>query len=108
MNCEINVTECAGGLCPDDHTVCPDGTKKNTSCNVSGAKTVKSLLDPCASSPCNNGTCVPNNDGYSCICQEGITGANCDTDINECNQNPTICNFGICYNVLGRSLLTIF
>lgn len=100
LNCERNITDCHGGICPDDYTLCSD-LSKNNSCNSIGSKTVKSLIDPCASSPCNNGTCFPVNGGYTCTCQEGITGSNCDIDINECDQNQTICNFGICYNIVG-------
>lgn len=36
-------------------------------------------LNPCSSSPCrNNGTCVPNEDGYRCNCPQGYSGSRCD------------------------------
>lgn len=99
LHCEINMEECClnEGLCPDEVT-------KNISCATLGGKSVKSLPDPCASSPCNNGTCKSNNngDGFTCTCPEGITGEKCETDINECNENRTICNYGICYNTIGN------
>ena len=103
----MNITDCIGEACLDNYTVCSDGSKSNTSCNLPGSKTVKSL-DPCSNSPCNNGTCLPIGDGYSCVCPNGITGTNCDQDINECNENRTICNTGICYNTFGNFFLLNF
>ena len=37
-----------------------------------------------------------------CVCQSGWTGNNCDTDIDECQENPTVCgNAMICNNTEG-------
>uniref|UniRef100_A0A8W8N521 Fibrillin-1 n=1 Tax=Magallana gigas TaxID=29159 RepID=A0A8W8N521_MAGGI len=37
-----------------------------------------------------------------CVCKSGWTGSNCDTDINECSTNPTICGSDkICQNLDG-------
>ena len=36
--------------------------------------------DSCTSSPCQNqGTCTANSDSYSCSCQSGYTGTNCES-----------------------------
>ena len=45
----------------------------------------------CSSSPCtSNGVCQSNsNQGdYTCICQPGYEGTNCETDKNECASQP--------------------
>lgn len=37
-----------------------------------------------------------------CVCKSGWTGSDCDTDINECTTNPTICGSDkICQNLDG-------
>ena len=44
-------------------------------------------LDLCGNNPCQNGgACVDSGNGvrYTCICQPGYTGDNCETDISEC------------------------
>ena len=39
-------------------------------------------LDECASSPCQNGgNCQDSINMYSCICPDGFTGVNCETNI---------------------------
>jgi protein crumbs len=40
---------------------------------------------------------------YSCTCPDGLTGPNCEEDINECqdsegNEDHELCNNGICVN----------
>ena len=35
-------------------------------------------ISKCASSPCHNGTCVDGDNKYTCICNRGFTGTNCD------------------------------
>ena len=37
-------------------------------------------INECASSPCKNAaTCIDKVDGFSCTCDSGWTGVNCDT-----------------------------
>ncbi|XP_038047497.1 mucin-17-like [Patiria miniata] len=45
--------------------------------------------DHCDPNPCmNGGTCEVSMDSHSCICVEGFTGHDCDTDIDNCDPNP--------------------
>ena len=40
-------------------------------------------VDECLASPChNNGVCVNNKGSYSCLCQNGWTGRDCNEGIN--------------------------
>ncbi|XP_077468678.1 protein eyes shut homolog isoform X2 [Stigmatopora argus] len=58
-------------------------------------------------SSCLNGaTCITTSQvssppHYMCKCPEGITGANCETDINECHSNPCRHN-GTCFDRVGH------
>ena len=38
----------------------------------------------------NGGTCVPHQDDYNCTCVPGYTGANCETEIDECWESPCV------------------
>ena len=41
-------------------------------------------VGPCDSDPCVNGDCIDNGDStYSCDCDPGFTGTNCDSTIGE-------------------------
>ena len=43
----------------------------------------------CESNPCNNdATCEETSDGYSCSCQSGFTGDNCEIEEDECVSSP--------------------
>ncbi|XP_044181432.1 uromodulin-like [Acropora millepora] len=65
-----------------------------------------SIWSPCSAVVCgNNGKCVAlyKENSYVCLCKEGFTGRNCETDIDECasrKDNPCQ-NGGTCINVLG-------
>ncbi|XP_040572701.1 protein eyes shut [Lepeophtheirus salmonis] len=56
-------------------------------------------LNPCKSNPCQNGICSIDYENstrnYHCYCEDGYTGANCETDWNECWSNPCK-NSGLC------------
>ena len=36
------------------------------------------VVDNCASNPCQHGTCESTVDGYTCTCDKGWAGTNCD------------------------------
>ncbi|XP_012537292.2 protein crumbs isoform X3 [Monomorium pharaonis] len=125
-HCENNIDECLsqpcvnGGLCVDDIKIykcqCYAGyTGKNCELDV----------NECESSPCQyNGTCLErsnkelyksealnlpaiftqefsyaNASGYECLCVQGVTGKNCEVNINECDSNP--CGPGTCMDRIG-------
>ncbi|XP_023335490.1 protein eyes shut isoform X2 [Eurytemora carolleeae] len=54
--------------------------------------------NPCVHAPCAHGVCVQNTDvqsGYRCYCEDGYTGYNCETDWDECWNQPCL-NGGVC------------
>ncbi|XP_078582422.1 uncharacterized protein LOC144865499 isoform X1 [Branchiostoma floridae x Branchiostoma japonicum] len=48
---------------------------------------------------CVHGTCTDANGGYTCTCENGWEGTNCDQDINECNNSP--CAHGSSIDAIG-------
>ncbi|XP_052212552.1 fibropellin-3-like [Dreissena polymorpha] len=62
---------------------------------------VLSGVDECNSNACtNNATCSDVHNGYTCQCQDGFTGAFCQTDINECSSLPCQ-NNGTCNDLVN-------
>ena len=56
---------------------------------ICNTKILLADIDECASSPCRNGgTCVNGFGSYSCNCDAGYTGDNCEIDIDECASSP--------------------
>ena len=89
-----------GGTCRDSYTnagltyicICP--------LFYTGAR-CEQLINPCASSPCVRGTCIPtirntsSTSSYYCQCPPGFTGLNCDIPIDQCTSSP--CGpYGVC------------
>jgi len=58
----------------------------------------------CAGKPClNGGYCIDGQNTYTCVCPHGLTGVNCEADINECAflaQHSCADNAG-CTNTFG-------
>lgn len=122
LHCENNIDDCVDVKCPfgevcvdltnDYECRCPPGYAGDN-CTVD--------LDPCAKEPCPRGAiCETNQEkGYICKCPPGFTGTTinisgeaftrvtcqlgetCEEDIDECKNNPRICNEGICQNERG-------
>ena len=38
-------------------------------------------VNPCVPNPCVNGSCLTTGSGYSCFCNDGYTGTNCDLTV---------------------------
>ncbi|XP_035671878.1 fibropellin-3-like [Branchiostoma floridae] len=56
-------------------------------------------FDNCASSPCTHGTCTDGVGSYTCSCENGWKGTDCDQDINECTSSH--CVHGTCTDGLA-------
>ena len=87
---------------PDDSYVfyglpCPISAWPGLNCEVQ---------DHCITSPCSNGgQCISLIDRFTCTCKAGFRGERCTEDIDECQENPTLCrNGGICENRNGSFL----
>ncbi|KAK3584841.1 hypothetical protein CHS0354_005699 [Potamilus streckersoni] len=50
----------------------------------------------CSSNPCKNGGTCQQFDSirYECTCRPGFTGQNCETNIDDCKENPDGCLYG--------------
>lgn len=56
----------------------------------------------CESSPCQNGRCVDEVGGFSCVCEEtGYSGTLCQNNINECILHNPCQNNGNCFDNYG-------
>eukprot|EP00058_Branchiostoma_floridae_P007293 XP_002592781.1 hypothetical protein BRAFLDRAFT_65361 [Branchiostoma floridae] len=60
---------------------------------------VEGEIDDCVSSPCVHGTCYDAIGTYTCFCESGWGGTNCDTNIDDCASSP--CVHGICTDGVG-------
>ena len=46
-------------------------------------------IDDCESTPCaNGGQCIDDVADYSCVCEQGYTGKNCQHKIDYCDSDP--------------------
>jgi len=51
--------------------------------------------DYCSAKPCQNGGACENSIyGYSCSCESGFSGSNCQSNVNECLNTPNLCHNG--------------
>lgn len=61
-----------------------------------------SLIDACATNPCENGArCTNWNGRYNCTCPPGYQGRSCRLDIDECRTSGLCQNGGQCINTPG-------
>eukprot|EP00058_Branchiostoma_floridae_P016209 XP_002601697.1 hypothetical protein BRAFLDRAFT_94577 [Branchiostoma floridae] len=56
-------------------------------------------FDECESSPCAHGTCTDVFNGYTCVCEAGWDGTECNINIDECASNP--CQHGTCNDLVN-------
>ncbi|XP_076387489.1 cell polarity complex component crumbs isoform X5 [Megachile rotundata] len=125
-HCEQNIDDCRSQPCVNG-AKCKDDIK-NYKCQCYAGYTGKNCeidVNECDSSPCKyNGTCLErskselyksdaltlpaifnqefsyaNASGYECLCVQGLTGKNCEININECDSNP--CLAGNCLDRIG-------
>ena len=47
------------------------------------------------------GKCIDGINDYTCTCDKGYTGRDCDIEINECESQPCM-NGGVCYDFVAR------
>lgn len=126
--CEININECAPDPCKNG-AECVDLINDYQCRCYPGydGKNCENDVNECEKNPCQyNGTCLEKSNytlytmakagvelpplfsenfsyenaiGYECICVPGITGKNCEININECESSP--CKFGNCVDGVG-------
>ncbi|KAB7501347.1 Fibropellin-1 [Armadillidium nasatum] len=83
-SCGINIDDCRDVTCPGS-SVCVDGLNDHSCQCPEGTPPNCAQANGCIPNPCLNGaTCFDGNDGYTCICPVGITGTNCETNIDDC------------------------
>uniref|UniRef100_A0A671LLC8 FAT atypical cadherin 2 n=1 Tax=Sinocyclocheilus anshuiensis TaxID=1608454 RepID=A0A671LLC8_9TELE len=82
-------------------SVCPPEFRCSCPSPYFGSRCENGILpdDPCASQPCANGLCMPNNQGYICNCSAQIAGNRCQ---NACTPNP--CLAGFTCSMAGNSI----
>uniref|UniRef100_A0ABD2VS18 Protein crumbs n=1 Tax=Trichogramma kaykai TaxID=54128 RepID=A0ABD2VS18_9HYME len=126
--CEINIDDCEPQPCENGAT-CVDAVK-DYNCTCWDGYTGKNCeidVNECENSPCQyNGTCFErsnvnlykanvknrpavfnqefsyaNASGYECDCVPGVTGKNCEININECESDPCVQGQGQCIDRIG-------
>ena len=80
--CQTNIDDCGGHECAPG--TCADGNRTYT-CNCTNTVFVGDLCDvECSGSTCVHGECT----SQGCECYPGWGGTDCNTDTNECANNP--------------------
>ncbi|KAI1724308.1 EGF-like domain-containing protein [Ditylenchus destructor] len=102
-HCEINIDNCKDNLCHSGSS-CVDGIARyECLCAPDRIGELCEHSNPCygENNKCKHGSCSsdPEHGTYTCNCDSGYNGTNCDQDINECEHNP--CFDGKCINIEG-------
>lgn len=92
-NCEIDINECESNPCQYNGT-CLERSNM-TLYNPSITSQLNMSLPDVYNRPFN----YSDSSGYDCLCVPGVTGQNCETNINECESNP--CIYGMCSDKVG-------
>ncbi|XP_033227185.1 protein crumbs isoform X3 [Belonocnema kinseyi] len=125
-HCEHNIDDCVSNPCEHGASCVDDIKTYKCQCYQGYAGNHCEIdINECESSPCQfNGTCLErsnqtlyksdavnkpaiftqefsyaNASGYECLCVQGVTGKNCEVNINECESSP--CQEGTCMDRIG-------
>ncbi|XP_015599265.1 protein crumbs isoform X2 [Cephus cinctus] len=126
FHCENNIDDCLSSPCVNGAQCIDDIKSYKCQCYIGyTGQNCEVDINECESTPCKyNGTCLErsnkelyksnastlpaiftqefsyaNASGYECICVQGVTGKNCEFNINECESNP--CLAGTCMDRIG-------
>ncbi len=101
---DICVNKC-NNYCLNDGICKVANDSNNMYCDCKGTGFIGTRCDKinyCKNNPCLHGTCKNSVSGYTCTCDTGWNGNNCDTDIDECTTNTDNCDVNaICINTEG-------
>lgn len=74
----------------------------NSITTLEPTKASTTAYDPCETKPCINGLCQSTNShDYSCTCEYGYVGRNCEKVLKQCELLSPCQNGGICSNIHG-------
>lgn len=79
--------------CSEPH---PNQTMIHTTVTTSSTQPPTTVYNPCTSSPCVHGQCQGLNDDYSCMCEYGYAGRNCEKMQKQCEFLSPCRNGGSC------------
>ncbi|XP_076260124.1 cell polarity complex component crumbs [Rhynchophorus ferrugineus] len=99
-NCDIDINECESNPCKYDG-ICLEKSNM-TLYNPSIISKMDIDLPAAFQKPFN----YSDAEGYECLCVKGVTGQNCEININECESDP--CNFGNCIDQIGSYVCECF